>query len=121
MKAEIVNGKVILDYCELFDNASGEELNLLVQSLACQDSIVKHVADQLLEGWTEDGYHGGVAGDANPATSSPIDQARRRIALGAGEVAKATIEAQQRALAHAGTYQKELWAKIRTLEEENRR
>ncbi len=119
MKAVIENGKVVLDYCELFDEADGQELKLLVQSLACQDSIVQHVADQLLEGWTEDGYHGGRCGDATES-HTPLNKARRRIALGAGKIAAETIEAQQRAIKQAKEQTDRLWDKIHTLEAERR-
>ncbi len=119
MKATVENGKVVLDYCELFNEADGRELQLLVQSLACQDDIVRHVTDQLLEGWTEDGYHGGKCGDASES-HTPIDQARRRIALGAGQVAKETIEAQQRSLKDAAEANAEIWRKYHKLQDEAR-
>jgi len=117
VKATIENGKVVLDYCELLGEAEGRELELLVQSLACQDDLVRHVADQLLEGWTEDGYHGGKVGDAS-GSGTPIDKARRRIALGADKVAKETIEALQRALKQAEERSAEGWSKYHKLANE---
>ena len=116
MKVEIKDGKVILDACEMFDNMDADELHKLVQSLACQDAILKHVTDQLLEGWTEDGYHGSKGGDATG--NSPLDLARRRIALGAGKVAKETIEAQQRQIENEKELGKKGWAAYHKLFDE---
>ena len=96
MKVLVENGKVILEAHELFDNMDADEKNKVVQSLACQDDIIRHVADQLLEGWTEDGYHGLTGG--HTASNGALDAARRRIAEGAGQEAATTIRALEDAL-----------------------
>ncbi len=96
MQVKINEGKIEIDYWELFENLGLVQKQVVAETLACDDDIIKHVADQLLGGWTENGYHGGKVGDANPST--PLDIARQRIALGCGDIAKETIEALQRAL-----------------------
>lgn len=99
MKVTVKEGMVILDACQLFENMELEEKNKLIQSLACGDDIIRHVMDQVLDGCTEAGYFGGTSGDAS-THGTPIDQARRRIAAGAGEVATETIASLRRALEH---------------------
>lgn len=93
-------GELIIDIWDVIERLSKEDKLRLVETLSCNDELIKHVADQLIDGFTENVYcgSGGVA-KAEPFTQ--LDIQRRRIALNAGEVAKKEIEDMQRALKQA--------------------
>jgi len=95
MNIKLEKGNLILDLSSLFDLMSGEEKVKLIESLSCEDAIIKHVADQLLDKWTENSYCGSTGwGESQPRT--PIDVARREIAKRAGGVAKREVEDMER-------------------------
>jgi hypothetical protein len=61
----------------------------VLESVACHDDVIRHVADQILEGWTENGNCGATYVEAEPQCALSI--ARRRVALGADDVAAREI------------------------------
>ena len=63
---------------ELIELISDEDKLHFMQSLSCDDIIIKHVADQLVHGCTEDGYHGSL-GSNTSEPSTPLDVAKREI------------------------------------------
>lgn len=64
---------------ELIELISDEDKLHFMQSLSCDDIIIKHVADQLVHGCTEDGYHGSLGGGNTSEPSTPLDVAKREI------------------------------------------
>jgi len=82
-------GKLVIDVQDIFDNLPADKVIELIESLSCSEVVIKHVADQLLEGWTENGYHGSISGGLIPSTE--ICAARDKIAKGAGDVANNRI------------------------------
>ena len=71
----------------------------LADSLSCKDEIIKNVADQIIGGCTELGSWGFTCGPL-PLPGTPLDEAQRRIAKTAGDVAKREIERLERELQH---------------------
>ena len=92
-------GKLVIDVQDIFDNLSHDSTLELIESLSCSEVVIKHVADQLLEGWTENGYHGSVSSGLTPSTQ--ICAARDKIAKGAGDVASKRILELERLVANA--------------------
>ena len=88
------DGKLILDVNDIFDNLPNESIPDLIERLSCSEQVIKHVADQLLKGWTESGYHGSISKGLNPSTEICI--ARDRIAKGAGDIALDRIKELER-------------------------
>jgi hypothetical protein len=83
-------GKLEIDLSSLFDSMLNESKLILIESLSCEDSIIKHVVDQILYGFTENVYSGGSRyGEAD--NLSPLDDARRKVAKGASEVSEKII------------------------------
>ena len=81
------DGKLVIDVQDIFDNLPEHSVLELIENLSCSEVVIKHVADQLLEGWTENGYCGSM--DINSLTpSTQISIARDKIAKGAGSIAK---------------------------------
>lgn len=103
MKTKYADGRLSFDVDEFLNLIPAEEKVSLIETLACSDEILKHVADQLLDGWTESGQHGGILCTASPDPhpGNVLDFQRRRIARGAGEVAAKEIKRLEDALARA--------------------
>ena len=82
-------GKIEIDARDIFDNLPKESVLELIENLSCSEVVIKHVADQLLEGWTDQGYCGSTCISLTPSTE--INIARDKIAKGAGDIAKNRI------------------------------
>ncbi|ANI22053.1 hypothetical protein PP586_gp36 [Pseudoalteromonas phage vB_PspS-H40/1] len=87
----------ITEPCELVELMSEEDKVEFMQSLSCHDSVFKHVADQIVNGFTVDGYHGGMTMVSdNPCTE--LQKAQRFVAKSVGEVHRREIEDLERAV-----------------------
>lgn len=64
---------------ELIELISDEDKLHFMQSLSCDEVIIKHVTDQLVHGCTEDGYHGSIGSNVSEP-STALDKAKREIA-----------------------------------------
>jgi len=76
-----------------------EERDDFYQCLACQDIVVKHVADQIIDGWTENGSYGSKTCGASITPTCELDIASRRIAEASSDIAKSEIDALKREMA----------------------
>ena len=61
------------------------------QSLSCDNIIFKHVADQIISGCTDDGYHGSI-GQTSDNPNCPLQIAQRDIAKSANDIASREID-----------------------------
>lgn len=75
-------------YEVLHDSIAGEQRENLIQSLSCADEIIGHVAEQLIDGYTYNGFSGTWATSRNTA----LQQARQRIAENSDYAVKRTIQ-----------------------------
>lgn len=98
------DGKLEIDICELLDRLSEGKKIELIESLSCQDSIIKHVSDQILTGWTENAYSGRI--DYAIQQTSPLGKARQRVIELAPEVAREEIDRLKRFAKNAEEQQK---------------
>lgn len=96
---ELNEGKVIIDVNYLIDAMSDQAKLDLVERLAVEDAVIKHVVDQLVEGLTENCYGGSRLCGSSVEPSLPLDIAHRRIAEASGDIANAEIESLKRELA----------------------
>lgn len=85
------DGSIVLDLHQevLEPIMRGEHRAAVLESVACNEDVIRHVADQILDGWTENGNCGMTHVAADPQCA--LSQARRSIALGANEVAAREI------------------------------
>lgn len=91
MRITIENNKITVPLDYMFEGMTAEQKREIAVTLACESEIIKHVADQILDGWTEDGSYGAKSCDAaNPGTA--LDRATREVAMRSGEVAAREIE-----------------------------
>ena len=70
----------------------------MIETLSCDDQIIKHVTDQILDGWTENYCSGGSCFIASHSPTTGLDYARREISKRSGELAKKEIEKLEKAL-----------------------
>ena len=82
-------GKIEIDAQDIFDNLPKDSVLELIEKLSCSELVIKHVADQLLEGCTENGYCGYTCISLNP--SAEINIARDKIAKGSDTTARNRI------------------------------
>lgn len=104
-------GALTLDIYCLLEIMSDADKLALVEVLACDDAVIKRVAEQILDGYTENGSHGPRSLSHEPST--PLSIAIRRTAKLAGEVAKREIEDLERRAAEqariAEEYSQKYW------------
>tara|TARA_R110000787_G_scaffold238339_1_gene344610 strand:- start:71 stop:439 length:369 start_codon:yes stop_codon:yes gene_type:complete len=71
---------------ELLELIEDEDKIHFLQSLSCNKIVFKHVADQIISGWTENGYHGSI-GEVQSTPNTIIQNAVRIIAKNASAIA----------------------------------
>lgn len=98
MNINYKDGKLQIDLHDLLDNVREEDLNEFLETVSCNDKVIKHVTDQILDKWTENYYSGGTACTADAAPIWGLDKAWREVAKRSGEVAKREIERLEDAL-----------------------
>lgn len=93
------DGKLEICLYTLFDSMTDEAKKNLVSSLACEDSIIEMVYDQLIHGSTENGWYGSTGETKSDAEKgSVLDKFQRRIAKESSETAKEEISKLERKL-----------------------
>jgi hypothetical protein len=118
MKIEIKDDKIQIDVRDLLENIGlSESAAELVNHLGCQDAVIKMVADQIIHGCTEEGWHGAKTYGHHPGT--PLTEAIRAVATASGEVAAKEIERLVSLCDSKEKANSELWVKVRHLDETN--
>ena len=77
MNINYKDGKLQIDLHDLLDNVREEDLNEFLETVSCNDKVIKHVTDQILDKWTENCYSGGAACTADAAPVWGLDKAWR--------------------------------------------
>ena len=111
MKVEILDGKLAVDLYDVLAGLSTDDKLALAERLGCEDDVIKAVADQIMDGWTEHGSH--AADDSNDSDPHyPLGKARRELALRANEVAARQVQTMADTLRrhHAYHKQRDEWA-----------
>jgi hypothetical protein len=106
MTATYKDGKLSFDFTDLIDRVAPDDQVALIESLSCSDPIIRHVAAQIMDRWTENGYSGAERCTAAPDTDGPVlvpalDWAARTVARRSGEVAAREIKRLEDALRRA--------------------
>ncbi len=108
MKVEYVDGKFQFSLQCALEDMTADERVALIEALSCEEAILKHVLDQVIDGHTESWFHGyKSSGDITPYTA--IGAARRRIAEASSQIAADEIEALKRSIASAKELGNEGW------------
>jgi hypothetical protein len=88
------DGKIEIDISDWLDHLTEKKKLELIETLSCQEDIIKHVADQILTGWTENAFHGLTGFGIEPRTA--LELARQRVVELAPEVAQTEIDRLKR-------------------------
>lgn len=98
MNLEYKEGKLQFNFREALESVPAEQRPELLEDLSCDDVIIKHVTDQILDGLTENGWSGCSWLSAQVSPQTGLDYARREVAKRSGEVAKKEIEKLEKEL-----------------------
>ena len=83
--------------CELVELMREEDKVEFMQSLSCHDSVIKHVAEQIVHGCTKDGFHGGITMVSDNHTTA-LQKAQREVAMSLSDIASREIKELERAV-----------------------
>jgi len=100
MNVNYDNGKIEFHLRDILSLVSDEQKADMIQELACEDAIIKHISDQIIDKFTENissGYSNTYAA-VEPDENFPLDHAWRRVAKASGDIAKREIERLEEAL-----------------------
>lgn len=117
MNAQYKDGKISFDLHGLLEGIQPVEKIPMVESLACDDDIIKHVAAQIISKWTENCYSGCAFVTASDSPQFGLDWAWREVAKKSGDVAKREIERLEDALRREKNKTTELYEEIRHLQQ----
>ena len=90
MQIEFKDGQISFDACDLLSAMSEDQKLGLMERLSCEEVVIKHVADQIFDGLTENGFSGSFM-SGSPSLTSALMEAKRRVANESGEVAEREI------------------------------
>lgn len=121
MNATYKDGKIEFDLHALLRDVSVETKAELIESMACDDAIIKHVADQIITKWTENVCSGGVDCVAGAEPRFGLDWAWREVARRSGEVAEREIKRLEDAIKYKDERYAEALEENRSLRENIRR
>ena len=98
MEIKFKDGNLQIDLHDLLDNIREEDLSEFLESISCNNKVIKHVTDQIIDKWTENVYSGSSNITASAEVYNGLDKAWREVAKRSGEVAKREIERLEEAL-----------------------
>ncbi len=96
IEAKLTGDNLTINIVDILSSLSGEQEQQLIEQLSCSDTIIKHVADQIINGLTDGGYGGWTSCDANVSTA--LDNATRLVAQSSSKIAEKEISALERTL-----------------------
>jgi hypothetical protein len=110
VKLELTSdGRFAFSLTEAIDDLSQSQRWEIVQTLACNQALFDEVVNQILDGYTSEGWYGPKGYGGKPDATHGIDGARMRIAKGASDVALAEIESLKRAIKSANDLGQKGW------------
>lgn len=58
MEVKLNGDYLTINILDVLGNLSPTQEQQLIEQLSCSDAVITHVMNQVLTGWTENGYHG---------------------------------------------------------------
>lgn len=112
MNAALENGKIAFNIGDLLACLTGPAKIDLIDSLACEEEIITHVADIITTRWTEMSSSPLSSHPPESVPSTAMDKAVREVAKRASQTAKDEIERLEGALLRLETEVKRLRTEI---------
>lgn len=113
MNIEINNGgDIVIDTSYLLSMLTSTQSSLAVQALSCREDVIRCVMDQVLDGYTEDGYYGAHS-SFSEKPSYAIAASRRRIVENSNQVVTEEIESFKKLITSLREELKETDMKLR--------
>lgn len=101
MRIEYKDGKIQFNVLDLLDSIPAEAMPDFLESVSTLDTVIQHVSDQIIRGFTENGSSGASFVFTHPEPNLPLEKAWREVAKASGEVAKSEIQRLESALARS--------------------
>ncbi len=98
MNIKYDKGNLVIDLHHLLQRVDKDSRIEMIESLSCDEEIIRHVADQIINGFTENCFSGGQDSIAHAEPRSALDRARRDIAKKSGDIAKLEIEKLEKSI-----------------------
>jgi len=92
VKSTYEKGKISFDFEEVVSSMRLEEKQSLIESLACDGELIKHIVAQVVDGCTENGFYSGTACVASEDPYLGLDWAKREVARRSNNVAANEIK-----------------------------
>ena len=99
MNITLIDDTLSINVIDLLSSLSHEQEQELIEKLSCSDAVIKHVADQISQGSTENGHSGWES--CGGVATTPLSIAIRTCAKSSSELARKEIENLERNLASA--------------------
>lgn len=99
MNIELKDGRLHFSLIDAIGQLTDEQKRDAITILACDDDVITMVGQQLVDGCTEDGSHGGILCVAAATPYRGLDKVRRDVAKASGDIARQEIERLEKALA----------------------
>lgn len=117
MKTEIKEDRLQVSIVDLLRAISEDSKVELINQFSCDSAVIRNVADQIIYGCTEGGWHGSK-GSTSDKPSTALDIAIREVSKKSSEVAKREIESLERAVKREKERANDAWDEFRKLREE---
>ncbi len=98
MNPKLKDGQLTFSITDILDKLDGESKVEFIETLACDEVIIEHVASQIITGLTSGGYSGAKSYMAYHEPTTALDKATREISKISSDLARKEIEKLEFAL-----------------------
>lgn len=113
------DGNLVIDLHDLLNSIPDKELSGFYEDVSCNNVVIEHVTEQIINKWTENFYSGSACVIASEEPTYGLDKAWRRVAKHSSDVAKREIERLENALKSSKEQIQELYKRIDSYEHRN--
>lgn len=113
MRTQYKDGELTISLDDIFRKLQGPERDEFLLMMACEDAVIRAVSEQILQGCTDEGWH-GATGSTATTPNTPLDRAVRAVAKGASALAAEEISLLEQKLREV---EEELQKKDRVIHE----
>ena len=120
MRSNINGTKLEIELYDIFEDMDTTSLTSMADAIAVQDTVIKYVVQQILDGWTDLDSRGGLLCVVSPEPTTGLDWAIREVAKRSSEASYREIERLADALKHERKNSQRLLDEIGKIRREER-